>query len=722
MIRRPERLWLALLAAALLVIPWYGLEDVTSAVLGLRPQAMPALAQAVILGRWWLLPLLLAPLLVLSGIAQQQPRLLVAGGLAGIVWLALEGLAILHNGWGWAFLSVLGPAPTQPALGWGALFYALSSTMLLAIGLARLGRCRGDVFVAASIALTGLSILLFIGLPLLAVLASAVRDEAGHAAFLLFLHKLTDSSIWGFGCLRGGIACGSAWNSLATALLVGATSTGLGLAFALVAVRTRVRMRALLGLLSILPIITPPFVIGLALIILFGRAGMVTTFLATHFGVPRSRWLYGMPGIAIAQTLAFTPIAYLVMAGVLQAVSPSMEEAAQTLRAGPWRIFRTVTWPLIRPGIANAFLIGFIESMADFGNPLMLGGNFTVLSTDIFFAVVGATHDQGRAAVLAIVLLAFTLSAFLAQRFWQQGRSFTSVSGKGDAGLHPPLPRALRVLCAATVLPWIALTVTVYGSILAGGFVVDFGRDNTPTLKYFLTAFGVEHGVGGWFLSGSAWSSFLTTLYLALVAMPFTAGLGLLIAWLLARQEFAGKAAFEFGTMMSFAIPGTVIGIAYILAFNVPPLELTGTGIILVLAFIFRNMPVGIRAGLASLSQLDRSLDEASLTLGARSFRTVRLVVLPIIRPAIITAMVYAFVRAVTAVSAVIFLATAQYQLATVYIVGRADVGEYGMALVYSAALIVVMVAALGLIALLVGRQRIGRRGLAGNTMGAGVA
>jgi iron(III) transport system permease protein len=243
--------------------------------------------------------------------------------------------------------------------------------------------------------------------------------------------------------------------------------------------------------------------------------------------------------------------------------------------------------------------------------------------------------------------------------------------------------------------------------------VQAIGSDNTPTLQYFLTAFAIRQGEHGWFFAGSAWNSLFTTLEVALMAMPVTAALGILTAYLLNRQQFAGRSLFEFLTMLSFAIPGTVIGISYILAFNVPPLELTGTALIMVIAFIFRNMPVGIRAGLANLSQIDRSLDEASLTLGARSGATLRRVILPILRPAIGTAMVYAFVRAVTSISAVIFLVSGEYNLATVYIVGRAEFGEYGLAIVYSAVLIVIMVLALIAIQALVGERRIGRRAVA---------
>ena len=231
-----------------------------------------------------------------------------------------------------------------------------------------------------------------------ASLSSAVKDNDGNVMPSLFADKLFNSNIWSLGCLYGSGNCGVAWNTVAVATLVGLLCTVLGLALALIALRTQVRGKWILRSLSILPIITPPFVIGLALILLFGRAGIVTNFLSHHFAIPRSRWIYGMAGITMAQVLAFTPIAFLVLVGVLQGVSPSMEEASQTLRASRWRTFWTVTWPLIRPGLASAFLISFIESMADFANPLVLGGNFNVLATDIFFAVVGAAHVPGMTA------------------------------------------------------------------------------------------------------------------------------------------------------------------------------------------------------------------------------------------------------------------------------------------------------------------------------------
>ncbi|MER9739789.1 iron ABC transporter permease [Mesorhizobium sp. M0187] len=699
--------------ASFVLLPWYKVEG---GFLSFDWLAQPADATPAIIlalgGRPWLLPLVLPLLLASWLVARNKPKSLAIAGAAGLLWLAIEGFSIIHSGWGFGLLTQVAgtPGPIQPGLGWGAALYAVAMLMFIAEALAARGWCKGDRFVVGSLSIVIASLILFVAYPLLSILTSAIKDNDGNVVPALFVEKIFSANIWSLRCLYGEGSCGVAWNTVAIAVLVGFFCTALGLALALIALRTKLPAKWLLRGLSILPIITPPFVIGLALILLFGRAGIVTNLMSVHLGIPRSRWIYGIAGITIAQVLAFTPIAFLVLVGVLQGVSPSMEEASQTLRASRWRTFRTVTWPLIRPGLASAFLISFIESMADFANPLVLGGNFNVLSTDIFFAVVGAAHDQGRAAVLAIVLLMFTLAAFVIQRRWIGSRSYVTVAGKGDGGVPATLPKALRIGCYAAVVPWLVLTIVVYGIILSGGFVQSIGRDNTPTLEYFLTAFSIEKGVNGWFFSGSAWPSLLMTIGLALVAMPFTAALGILTAYLLDRQRFAGRTMFEFLAMMSFAIPGTVIGVSYILAFNVPPVQLTGTGLIIVISFIFRNMPVAIRAGLANLGQIDKSLDEASLTLGARSFATLRRVILPILKPAIVTAMIYSFVRAVTAVSAVIFLASGRFNLATVYIVGRADVGEYGIAIVYSAVMIVVMMVILIGIQLLVGERRLGRR------------
>jgi iron(III) transport system permease protein len=180
----------------------------------------------------------------------------------------------------------------------------------------------------------------------------------------------------------------------------------------------------------------------------------------------------------------------------------------------------------------------------------------------------------------------------------------------------------------------------------------------------------------------------------------------LLTAYLLNRQRFHGQGAFEFITMLSFAVPGTVIGVSYILAYNVPPIELTGTALILVICFVFRNVPVSIRAGLATLAQIDRSLDECSLMLRHGTFATIRRVILPLLRPAIIASLVYAFVRAITSVSAVIFLVSAKYNLATAYIVGRVEISDFGVAIAYSSVLIVMMMLVIGIIQFGVGEQR----------------
>jgi iron(III) transport system permease protein len=431
-------------------------------------------------------------------------------------------------------------------------------------------------------------------------------------------------------------------------------------------------------------------------------------------GIPRSRWIYGLPGVAIAQLITFTPISFMLLHGALHAISPALEEAAQTLRGTLGRVFRTVTWPLLRPALANAFLLAFVESLADFGNPIVLAGNFEVLSTKIFFAVAGAQYDAGRAAVLAIVLLALTLLAFVLQQRWVGRTSYVTVSGKGDGGAPAALPRRLWLTCFWIAAAFIVFTLMCYAVILTGGFVRDIGRgDMTPSFRHFLDGFRLEWAARGLLFSGSAWDSLFTTIEVALVAAPLTALVGLLSAYVITRHRFAGRRAFEFLTLVSFAVPGTVIGVSYIVAFNIAPLELTGGMAILVLCFVFRNMPVGVRSGVASLAQIDRTLDEASATLRASTWRTLTRVVMPLLRSAILVTLVFSFTRAMTAVSAVIFLATAKYNLSTVYIINRVEAGEYPLAIVYSTVLMLFMLAVLLGMQRFVGEARLGRRAAA---------
>ncbi|MBX3529041.1 MAG: iron ABC transporter permease [Rhizobiaceae bacterium] len=666
----------------------------------------------------WLAPigaLLLLPPLLLLRRGKSEPffsRLLLWVGLVGGAWFLLQGFGIGLRGFQWQWASaIFGELDDrQFGMGYGAMLTGCAFLFFFTLGLAARGAVGGDEFVVGSIGFIVAVVGIFIFMPIVQMLLSAIVTQDGEYSLAVFFSKFFSDRLWGLGCMAGGPRCGVAWNSLFLAVLVGVVTTVLGLVFALVLTRSSFRYGAVLRALTVLPIITPPFVIGLAIILLFGMSGVITQLWAELFGIQPTRWVYGLPGLLIAQTLAFTPIAFLVMIGVVEGVSPSMEEAAQTLRASRWQTFVTVTLPLMRPGLANAFLLGFIESMADFGNPLVLGGNFDVLSTEIFFAIVGAQYDQAQAAILAIVLLFFTLGAFYAQRFWLGSRSYTTVSGKGDAGVHPLLPSAFRNTLFGVAGFWTAFTLLVYAIILYGSFVTLWGVNFTLTFEHYIKAFSIGWTQFGIHWSGSAWSSFWTTMQIALISAPLTAAIGLLTAYLLVRQSFAGKQAFEFGTMLSFAIPGTIIGVSYVIAFNVPPIELTGTGIILVISFIFRNMPVGVRAGVASMSQIDRSLDESSLTLGASSWQTFRRVILPLLRPAILAALVYSFVRAMTAISAIIFLVSARYDMSTSYIVGRVENNEYGIAIAYSTVLIAVMLAVIGLMQLAVGSRNIGRR------------
>ncbi len=722
MTSRAALAWPAAGLLAAVALPWYSLQeglDSGAWLSGLwsAEDYANGLAQVALHGKWWLAPVMasLAVALALAVLPfgrERRGTLIVATAAAGLLLYAAEALGIGLRGWNAEWLNRwFGELEgRQVGIGAGGAVVLIALLALLSVGLAVRGAFGGDAFVAGAVTAVTASIVLFTAWPILRILVQAFQNGDGIFMPAMLIERLAVEKIWSLRCLTGGGRCGVAWNTLFLAFACGAGTTALGLAFALIATRTSFRFKKILRVLTVLPIITPPFVIGLALILVFGRSGLVNQFLEWAFAIPSTRWIYGFQGVFLAQLFAFTPVAFLVLIGVVEGVSPTLEEASQTLRADRWATFSTVSLPLMRPGLANAFLVGFIESIADFGNPIVLGGDYGVLSTEIYFAVVGAQLDYGRAAALGLLLLAFALGAFFLQRQIVGTRSYATISGKGDSGLPTPLPDRARRAAQWIALPWAALTFVLYGFAFVGGLVKVWGRDYTPTLDHYAKAFAVERTADGLIWSGAAWNSFWTTVTLAAVAAPLTALLGLIAAWLLVRQRFAGRATLEFATMLSFAVPGTVIGVAYVFAFNVPPFEITGTALIIVLCFVFRNMPVGVRAGMAAMSQIDRSLDEASSTLRGRAPQTLLYVVLPLLRPAVVGALVYGFVRAVTTVSAVVFLVTAEYELATTYIILRVINGDYGLAIAYSCALIVLMLAVILLIQFLIGERRLGRR------------
>jgi len=644
-----------------------------------------------------------------------------------IRWSTAErGRAALFAGAIGAALSILQLGLSGLPIGPGALIAFLGFLAVLGTGLALSGVLRTDAFLSTSLLWVTAFVLIFILYPLWSVLQAAlvVRGRltleavektlrspgfflldrpatpyneaviallAGGAVALLVAGGLLAAGtgrralLWGLASGAGVWALavlvlggGALRNSLLLALVVGVFSTLLGFLFALLSQRSRIRTRRLLGPFSVLPIITPPFVLGLAMIYMFGRRGFIThQVLGLSTNV-----FFGPVGVAVAQILSSTPIAYLVLVGVVQAMDVALEEAAETLGASRWHILRTVIWPLARPGIANALLLVAIESLADFGNPIIVGGGQPFLATEIFFAIIGR-YDPNEAAVHGIVLLALTLTIFLIQHRWISRRFYVTITGRPSSASPRPLPPVLDYVVSSVFLAWVALVVLLYGSVFLGSITQVWGLDYTFTLQHLRD------------LSPTGWRVFWTTARLAAYAVVPSTLLGFLIGYLVTRLDFPGRRALDFSAMLSFAVPGTVMGIGYILAFNQGVLLLTGTELIIILAFTFRNMPVGIRAGVAALHQVDRSLEEASTLLRAGSATTLRRIVMPLVRPALFSGLVFSFVSAMTAVSQVIFLITPAHNLVTTQILSYVEYGSQGrgsaLASLLTAALIAVV-------------------------------
>ena len=459
-------------------------------------------------------------------------------------------------------------------------------------------------------------------------------------------------------------------NTLSVGLLVSVASALVGLLFAYVEVYVKLRTRFLSGLfkvVSMLPVVSPPFVLSLSVIMLFGKAGIITRYLLGIY----DNSVYGFWGIFVVQTLTFFPVCYMMLRGLLKNIDPSLEEAARDMGASRWKVFTSVTLPLVLPGLGNAFLVTFIESIADFANPMIIGGSYDTLATTIYLQITGA-YDKEGAAAMAVVLLCITLLMFIVQKYVLEAKSTATLTGKASRARMLITDRSvtlpLTILCGVIAL----FVVVMYICVPFGALFKTWGYDFTLTPKWFIQVFERYHGL----------EAFRDSFVLSLIASPLTALLSMIISYLVVKRNFRSKGFIEFVSMLAMAVPGTVLGVGFIRGFSAGVFRtgflqgLYGSAAILVIVFIVRSLPTGTRSGISALRQIDKSIEESAYDMGADSFTVFRTVTLPLIKDSFLSGLVTAFVRSITAISAIILLVTPQFFLITVQINEFAEKGS----------------------------------------------
>jgi iron(III) transport system permease protein len=702
-----------------------------------------------------------------------------------------------------------------------------------------------DPVLFMSLLFSGIFIFIFVLLPLLRTVSGGFLSEEGRLDFTYFARYF--DSFYGPGLRRAFL------DTMIMGLLTAVFGTVVGFIFAYASVRCNPPARKLLHWLALLPTVSPPFALALSVILLFGRSGLISKKLLGITFVPGMNDIYGLDGLVLVQTITFFSVAYLILRAMLERLNPSLEEAAASLRASRFHIFRTVTLPLLIPGIAGSFLLLFVESLADLGNPLFIAGNRTVLSAQIFLAVIGE-YDYQKASALSLILIIPTLVLFMVQRYYVSRRSYISVTGKPSGAQITEKDPVIRWGFNIAAYLICAFVVLLYATIFYGSFSFTWGVDFTPTLRHWSMV--VTRGV----------EAILDTTFLSILATPFAAFLGMVIAWLVVRKNFSGKEVLDFSSNLGGAVPGTILGIGFILIFNKPPLALavivyallalffvlvvgrnarekliillTGTtagvlfdrletvqvyyllgslylilavllffnnrkflaplasillglyvmstnwantiaqpiadfsrsiergfwsnaifqfsdhlkvllqpppsllaiflafaGILLaqglkqplqriiggilalsipcamsfmdipfalvggayiiMAAFVIRSLPASVRAGVASLQQIDPSIEEASNILGGDSQYTFRKVTLPLILPALIAGLIFSFTRHMTSLSAIIFLVSAKWRIVTASILSEWEQGGVSIAAAYSTLIIVFVLIAI---------------------------
>lgn len=488
-------------------------------------------------------------------------------------------------------------------------------------------------------------------------------------------------------------------NTFVLGVLVGVIGTLLGFLLAYVQVNVAFRGKRLFHILCLLPVVSPPFAVATAIITLLGRRGILTHGL---FGLETS--IYGLPGLTLVLVLSFFPVAYMNFKGLLENLDPALDDAAANMGANKVQAFFTVTLPMLVPGFAASFLLLFVEAIADLANPLVIGGDYTVLASRAFIAITGE-YDVAAGSAYSLVLLIPALLVFVIQQYWVGRRSTVTVTGKPAGQRRLITASSGRVLLLVVTVAVLAGVVGIYVTVFVGAFTKILGVNNEFTLANF-----------AYVLSGIGNEAITDTTLLAFIATPIAGLLGMLMAWLIVRKVRRGAALLDFLGMLGLAVPGTVVGIGYAIAFNTPLIvgnrmflpalgggaAMLGGAMAIVMVYIIRSLPSGQRSGVAALQQIDPSIDEAAASLGAESVTAFRTITLPLIRPAFLTGLIYAFARSMTTLSPIIFITTPQTKIMTKQILAEVDAGRFGNAFAFCVVLLVIVLAVMGILTFVV--------------------
>ncbi len=474
------------------------------------------------------------------------------------------------------------------------------------------------------------------------------------------------------------------WKSLRNSIVLAITSTSIiiffSFCFAYLGLRGPSYVRGPLRAIGLIPLVAPPFIFSLSLILLVGRSGVITRMFDLDFN------LYGWPGVIMAQVITFLPLGYLMIENVLRSLGTNMEDAAADMRANDFEILTKITIPLSYPGILKAALLVFLMSIADFGNPMLISGNVHFLATDAYLYWISENNLE-MAAVFCVFLIIPSMIAFVLHEYVLHGKAFTTIGGKPQHSEERSISPNIYYPMMAIVIPVSIMIIACFGMIFIGAFTKILMIDNTFTLEHFNSPNGIR--------------SLITSVKFALSAACIAPLLGVTLSYIFVRKQIPFKRALEFLSLLGFAVPGTVMGVGYILAFNAAPLKLTGTFIIMVINEAFRNLSVSLEAGTSKLRQIDVAIEEAAIDMGASAVKTFVKVVLPLISSALLAGFIYTFMVGMIAVSAVIFLITPGNDLAALYILNVAEQGMLGMACALSIMLIMVVLACLGALKLI---------------------